>query len=64
MSLWGLNARGHHSVPVGAYVIVASEVPMLDVLYTCRLRWGIDSVFSPLESRGLNTEATHMTTPE
>lgn len=64
MSIWGLNARGHHSVPVGDKVIVVSDVPMLDVLYICRLRWGMDSVFSPLKSRGLNTESMPMTTPE
>nr|WP_026299188.1 IS4 family transposase [Deinococcus aquatilis] len=47
--------------PVGDRVIVASDLPVRDVLKTYRLRWGIESAFSALKSRGLNLEATHMT---
>nr|WP_188904793.1 IS4 family transposase [Deinococcus aerophilus] len=50
--------------PVGDRVIVASDLPVLDILQTYRLRWGIESAFSSLKSRGLNLEATHMTAPE
>lgn len=47
--------------PVGDRVIVASDLPVLDVLHTYRLRWGIECSFSALKSRGLNLESTHMT---
>ncbi|UBV45491.1 IS4 family transposase (plasmid) [Deinococcus taeanensis] len=50
--------------PAGDRVIVASDLPVLDVLNTYRLRWAIESAFSALKSRGLNLEATHMTAPE
>ncbi len=50
--------------PVGDRVIVASDLSVLDVLRTYRLRWAIESAFSSLKSRGLNLEATHMTAPE
>ena len=50
--------------PAGDRVIVASDLPIVDVLNTYRLRWGIESTFSALKSRGLNLEATHMTAPE
>ncbi len=50
--------------PAGDRVIVASDLPVLDVLETYRLRWGIESAFSSLKGRGLNLEATHMTAPE
>ena len=50
--------------PAGDRVIVASDLPVLDVLNTYRLRWGIESAFSSLKSRRLNLEATHMTAPE
>ncbi len=50
--------------PAGDRVIVASDLPVLDVLKTYRLRWGIESAFSALKARGLNLEATHMTAPE
>ncbi len=47
--------------PIGDRVIVASDLPVRDILNTYRLRWGIESAFSALKSRGLNLEATHMT---
>ncbi len=47
--------------PAGDRVIVASDLPVRDVLHTYRLRWGIESAFSALQSRGLNLEATQMT---
>ncbi|PJI55804.1 IS4 family transposase [Methylobacterium radiotolerans] len=50
--------------PAGDRVIVASDLPVLDVLSTYRLRWGIESAFSSLKGRGLNLEATHMTAPD
>ena len=50
--------------PTGDRVIVASDLSVLDVLRTYRLRWAIESAFSSLKSRGLNLEATHMTAPE
>nr|WP_043804877.1 transposase [Deinococcus gobiensis] len=49
--------------PTGDRVIVVSDLPVLDVLNTYRLRWAIESAFSSLKSRGLNLEATHMTAP-
>ena len=64
MGVWGLDARGHHPVHRGDRVIVASDLSVLDVLRTYRLRWAIESAFSSLKSRGLNLEATHMTAPE
>ena len=50
--------------PAGDRVIVASDVPVLDVLKTYRRRWGIESAFSALTSRGLDLEAPQMTAPE
>ncbi|UBV43947.1 IS4 family transposase [Deinococcus taeanensis] len=50
--------------PAGDRVIVASDLPVLAVLNTYRLRWGIESAFSSLKARGLGLEATHMTAPE
>ena len=47
--------------PIGDRVIVASDLPVRDVLQTYRLRWGIECTFSSMKSRGLNLEATHMT---
>ncbi|ACO47510.1 IS4-like element ISDds3 family transposase [Deinococcus deserti] len=47
--------------PAGDRVIVASDLPVLDVLRTYRKRWRIESTFSALKSRGLNLESTHMT---
>ncbi|CAM3601542.1 Transposase, IS4 [Deinococcus frigens] len=47
--------------PAGDRMIVASDLSVLDVLVTYRLRWGIESAFSALKTRGLNLEATHMT---
>nr|WP_043804837.1 transposase [Deinococcus gobiensis] len=49
--------------PTGDRVIVASDLPVLDVLNTYRLRWAIESACSSLKSRGPNLEATHMTAP-
>ena len=46
------------------WVIVASDLPVLDVLETYRRRWGIESAFSSLKGRGLNLEATHITAPD
>ena len=39
--------------PAGDRVIVASDLPVLDVLSTYRRRWGIESAFSSLKGRGL-----------
>ncbi|GGN43229.1 hypothetical protein GCM10010842_30490 [Deinococcus daejeonensis] len=39
--------------PAGDRVIVASDLPVLDVLRTYRLRWAIESAFSALKARGL-----------
>lgn len=50
--------------PAGDRVVVASDLPVVDVLRTYRLRWAMESAFSALKSRGLNLEATHMTAPE
>nr|WP_189012017.1 transposase [Deinococcus malanensis] len=50
--------------PAGNRVIVASDLPVLDVLETFRRRWGIESAFSSLKARGLDLEATHMTAPD
>ncbi|BBN97071.1 IS4 family transposase [Deinococcus grandis] len=50
--------------PAGDRVIVASDLPVLDVLRTYQLRWAIESAFSAMKARGLNLEATHMTAPE
>lgn len=47
--------------PVGDRVIVASDLPVVDVLKTYRLRGRLESAFSALKLRGLNLEATHMT---
>ncbi|GGL18102.1 hypothetical protein GCM10010844_41180 [Deinococcus radiotolerans] len=43
----------------GDRVIVASDLPVLDVLRTYQLRSAIESAFSALKARGLNFEATH-----
>ncbi len=50
--------------PVGDRVMVASDLPLLDVLQTYQKRWGIECSFSAMKTRGLNLEATHMTVPD
>lgn len=52
------------AVSIADRVIVASDLPVFDVLETYRRRWGIETAFSSLKSRGLNLEATHMTASE
>ncbi len=45
--------------PAGDRVIVASDLSVLDLLNTYRLRRGIESTFSSLKVYVLNLEATH-----
>lgn len=50
--------------PEGERVIVASDLPLWDVLQVYRMRWGIECTFSGMKSRGLGLEETHMTAPD
>ncbi|CAM4459888.1 IS4 family transposase [Deinococcus marmoris] len=50
--------------PQGERVIVASDLPLYDVLQVYRMRWGIECTFSGMKSRGLGLEDTHMTAPD
>lgn len=49
--------------PEGERIIVASDLSVWDTLSTYRERWGIETTFSALKTRGLNLEQTHMTAP-
>ena len=50
--------------PVGERVIVASDLSVLDTLFTYQKRWGVECTFSAMKSRGLGLEDTHMTAPD
>ena len=50
--------------PVGDRVIVASDLSVLDTLFTYQKRWGVECTFSAMKARGLGLEATHMTAPD
>ncbi len=50
--------------PAGERVIVASDLPVLNVLRTYQKRWAVESTFSALKARGLGLEQTHMTAPD
>ena len=45
--------------PVGDRVIVASDLSVLDTLFTYQKRWGVECTFSAMKARGLGLEATH-----
>ena len=47
--------------PTGDRVIVASDLSVLDTLFTYQKRWGVECTFSAMKARGLGLEATHMT---
>ncbi len=48
----------------GEYVIVASGAPAPRALEEYRVRWGIETLFGCLKSRGFRLEETHVTDPE
>jgi len=50
--------------PVGDRVIVASDLSVLDTLFTYKKRWGVECTFSAMKARGLGLEDTHMTAPD
>ncbi|WP_420796041.1 IS4 family transposase [Deinococcus cavernae] len=50
--------------PQGERIVVASDLSVWDTLATYRQRWGIETTFSAMKTRGLNLEQTHMTAPE
>ena len=50
--------------PAGDRVIVASDLSVLDTLFTCKKRWGVECTFSAMKARGLGLEDTHMTAPD
>ena len=49
--------------PAGDRVIVASDLSVLDTLFTYQKRWGVECTFSAMKARGLGFEDTHMTAP-
>ena len=50
--------------PAGDRVIVASDLSVLDTLFTYKTRWGVECTFSAMKARGLGLEDTHMTAPD
>lgn len=48
----------------GELLIVATTARAKSALSVYRQRWGIETLFSCLKTRGMNLEATHMTQPE
>ena len=50
--------------PVGDRVIVASDLSVLDTLFTYQKRWGVECTFSAMKSCGLGLEDTYMTAPD
>jgi len=50
--------------PTGDRVIVASDLSVLDTLFTYKKRWGVECTFSAMKARGLGLEDTHMTAPD
>jgi hypothetical protein len=48
----------------GDLLIVATTARIKSALPLYRQRWGIETLFSCLKTRGMNLEATHMTHPE
>ena len=50
--------------PAGDRVIVASDLSVLDTLFTYKQRWGVECTFSAMKTRGLGLEDTHMTAPD
>jgi hypothetical protein len=50
--------------PAGGRVIVASDLSVLDTLFTYKKRWGVECTFSAMKARGLGLEDTHMTAPD
>lgn len=50
--------------PAGDRVIVASDLSVLDTLFTYKKRWGVECTFSAMKARGLGLEDTHMTAPD
>ena len=50
--------------PAGDTVIVASDLSVLDTLFTYKKRWGVECTFSAMKARGLGLEDTHMTAPD
>jgi hypothetical protein len=48
----------------GELLIVATTARAKSALFAYRQRWGIETLFSCLKTRGMNLEATHMTQPE
>lgn len=64
--LWGhvLFASAEYSKNAKEPMIVVSNQIELDSLYLYRWRWGIETLFSCLKSRGFRMEDTHMTSPK
>ena len=50
--------------PTGDRVIVASDLSVLDTLFTYQKRWRVERTFPAMKSRGLGLEDTHMTAPD
>jgi len=50
--------------PAGDRVIVASDLSVLDTLFTYKKRWGVECTFSAMKARGLGLEDTPMTAPD
>lgn len=50
--------------PAGDRVIVASDLSVLDTLFTYKRRWRVECTFSAMKARGLGLEDTHMTAPD
>ena len=66
ITLWGhsLLASVEYSKAAKEPMIVVSNKNFSDSLYLYRWRWGIETLFSCLKSRGFCLEDTHMTDPK
>lgn len=64
--LWGhmLFASVEYAKNAREPMIVVSNQTELDSLYLYRWRWGIETLFSCLKSRGFRMEDTHMSAPK
>ena len=62
---WGLELYfSGVRLPSGEYVIVAAPKAARTALEDYRVRWGIETLFGCLKSRGFRLEETHVTDPE
>ncbi len=46
------------------YLLIASNQDNLEAIAFCRKRWGIETLFGCMKTRGFNLEATHLRDPD